>query len=69
MIKKWQTLKAEVSMKVAGFILKNHKNALLKWLAKSAAWVNRKQYGSDALDFLEHEESRDHLDYSENDPK
>jgi len=61
-IEKLSVLKAELMMKVAGFILQKHTNPVLNALARSAAWMNQKRYGSDALDFLENEKSIDLLD-------
>ena len=68
MIEKLSVLKAELMMKVAGFILQKHTNPVLKALAKSAAWMNQKRYGSDALDFLENEQSIDHMDDAQYEP-
>ncbi len=59
MIEKLSVLKAELMMKVAGFILQKHTNPVLNAMAKTAAWINRKRYGRDSLDFLNNEESID----------
>ena len=59
MSEKLKALKAELSMKVAGFIFQKHTNPVLKFAASAAGWGNRKRYGKNALDFLEHEESID----------
>jgi hypothetical protein len=59
MIEKLNVLKAEVMMKVAGFILQNHDNPVMNYVAKTAGWLNQKRYGNNALDFLENEESID----------
>ena len=68
MIEKLSVLKAELMMKVAGFILQKHTNPVLNALARSAAWMNQKRYGSDALDFLENEQSIDHMDDAQYEP-
>ena len=62
MIEKINVLKAEVMMKVAGFIFKKHTNPVMNYIAKTAGWLNQKRYGNHALDFLENEESIDLLD-------
>ena len=59
MIERIQALKAQVMMRVAGFIFKKHTNPFLIALAKFATWLNRKRFGNDALDFLEDEDSID----------
>jgi len=64
-MEKFKVVKAQLMMKVAGFILQVHTNPVKRVLAKSAAWINRKQYGNNALDFLEHEESIDIMEDSQ----
>lgn len=61
-MEKLKVLKAELMMKVAGFILQKHTNPVLNGMARAAAWMNNKRYGSNALDFLENEDSIDHMD-------
>lgn len=58
-------LKAELQMKVAGFISQKHTNPLSKCAAKTALWINKKRYGNDVLNFLEGEESIDIMDDSD----
>lgn len=58
----YRTLKAVITMKIAGFIFKKHSNPALKFIACAAVWANRKRYGSGTLAFLEHEESIDIMD-------
>ncbi|MEM8497377.1 MAG: hypothetical protein AAF542_05090 [Pseudomonadota bacterium] len=60
-----KTIKAELAMRVAGFISQNHSNPVLTHLAALLSWMNRGRYGKGALDFLENEDSIDHLDYSD----
>jgi hypothetical protein len=69
MIEKINVLKAEVMMKVAGFIFQQHTNPVMNYLAKAAGWLNQKRYGNNALDFLENEESIDLLDDSQYESK
>jgi hypothetical protein len=57
--------KAELQMKVAGFISQKHTNPLLKGAAKTALWLNKKRYGDDALSFLEGEKSIDIMNDSD----
>jgi hypothetical protein len=64
-IEKINVLKAEVMMKVAGFIFQKHDNPVMNYVAKTAGWLNQKRYGNNALDFLENEESIDLLDDSQ----
>ncbi len=51
--------KAEMMMKVAGFICQNHTNPAMNRIAKTLGWFNRKRYGAHALDFLVSEDSID----------
>jgi hypothetical protein len=69
MIEKFNVLKAELMMKVAGFILQKHTNPALNAVAKTAGWFNQKRYGNNALDFLEDEESIDLLNDSKYEAK
>jgi len=59
MTERIEALKAQVMMKVAGFIFKKHTNPFLSAMARAATWLNRKRFGNDALELLEAEESID----------
>lgn len=59
--------KAQLMMKLAGFIFQKHAHPLLDSVARAAAWLNRKRYGNDALDFLDGEESIDIMNDSDYD--
>lgn len=64
MIEKINALKAEVMMKVAGFIFQKHDSSAMNVIAKAAGWLNKQRFGNNALDFLENEDSIDLLDDS-----
>ena len=66
-MKKLRAFKAEMSMRMAGFIAQNHSNPIAAALASLLASLNRGRYGKEALDFLDHEDSIDHLDYFDED--
>lgn len=68
MIERLNVLKAEVMMKVAGFIFQKHSNPVMNFIAKGAGWINKKRFGNDALDFLEEEDSIDLLNDSKYEP-
>lgn len=59
MIKKFNAIKAEAMLPIAQFILKEHKNPILRQVSKWAARANKRRYGKDALDFLDEEATRD----------
>lgn len=69
MIEKINVLKAEVMMKVAGFIFQKHDNPAMNFIAKTAGWINKQRFGNNALEFLEHEDSIDLMDDSKYDLK
>ncbi len=62
--KKYSATKAEVMMKIAGFIFSNHDNRLLQLASRGVGWLNRKRYGNNVHSFLNDEESIDIMDDS-----
>jgi len=59
MMKQLRATKASLKFTMARFILKQHTNPILNAIAKLAAWVNRKRFGKNTLDFLEEPNTHD----------
>ncbi len=64
-MKRLDALRAEMMMRVGGFIQQHHESAFKRGLARLLIWANRRRYSKDALDFLEAEPSIDNFDFDE----
>ena len=63
MITWFKQIKAVLLMRVAGFIGQRHSVFWKRWIAHAAVRINLMRHGRDPLDFLQSEDSIDHLDY------
>lgn len=56
-------IKAELMFSVARFLAQKHDNIILNKLVSVITWLNRHRHGKNTLDFLEENDSIDHLDF------